>query len=473
MKNKGFSLVELIIVMAIMGILGLAVAGFIGTSSNQYKSATKEVDLQYEAQLTMNQIGDLLIDAQKGVKYESGLATNPVEVASANEESGVAVQTAGSNAVSIDNFANVTGTDNASETDSNAASTQAASSDSKLIIYDSDCTYNIIYRPADSKIYLRKDTVDESTGNVVEGQESLMAEHVVGFTPDLSEAESKNSVKIVVDFKNGDKTYTSTQNFTMRNKVPVGKDVEYVPEPEEPISVRIYYQGNDVSGGSVSYTLDEEGNSNILEFTSKIIGGSNPSQDVEWSYTGSSGDWTGTTFNPSGNKAKLSIGSNEASKKFVVTVKSKEDPTKYTFVNVNIFEPKKWLTNQETRNNLNQGATLKTWLQPDEVRNSGVIYNSDDFEWHIEAYQIIDGQRVRDNDILVENAEERGNYNDGKNICYHIDQTYSYWPTYERNQTVAFTAGNNLGNKQYDILVWVTLKSDPSVGSNVITVRCR
>ena len=48
-KNSGFTLVELVIVMAIMGILGLAVAGFIGTSTKQYKYASKDVDLQYEA----------------------------------------------------------------------------------------------------------------------------------------------------------------------------------------------------------------------------------------------------------------------------------------------------------------------------------------------------------------------------------------------------------------------------------------
>ena len=83
-KNSGFTLVELVIVMAIMGILGLAVAGFIGTSTKQYKYASKDVDLQYEAQLTMNQIGDLIIDAQKGVKYEPATVAAPVEVASAS-----------------------------------------------------------------------------------------------------------------------------------------------------------------------------------------------------------------------------------------------------------------------------------------------------------------------------------------------------------------------------------------------------
>lgn len=211
-KNSGFTLVELVIVMAIMGILGPAVVGFIGTSTKQYKYATKDVDLQYEAQLTMNQIGNLIIDAQKGVKYEPATVAAPVEVASVNPEAGYIA------------------TASAEE-----ASSEEASSDSKLIIYNKDCTYNIIYRPSEHKIYLRKDTLDPATGAVKadgQGKESLMAENVIGFTPDLSEAESKNSVGLVVDFKAGDKKYTSKQNFTMRNKVPTGADVEYVAPAE-------------------------------------------------------------------------------------------------------------------------------------------------------------------------------------------------------------------------------------------------
>ena len=204
MKNSGFTLVELVIVMAIMGILGLAVVGFIGTSTKQYKYASKDVDLQYEAQLTMNQIGDLIIDAQKGVKYEPATVAAPVEVASAAPEAGYVA------------------TASAEEASSEEASSEETSSDSKLIIYNKDCTYYIIYRPSEHKIYLRKDTLDPATGVVKadgQGKESLMAENVTGFTPDLSEAESKNSVGIVVDFKAGDKKYTSKQNFTMRSMI--------------------------------------------------------------------------------------------------------------------------------------------------------------------------------------------------------------------------------------------------------------
>lgn len=461
-KNSGFTLVELVIVMAIMGILGLAVAGFIGTSTKQYKYASKDVDLQYEAQLTMNQIGDLIIDAQKGVKYEPATVAAPVEVASANPEAGYVA------------------TASAEEGQAEETSSEETSSDSKLIIYNKDCTYYIIYRPSEHKIYLRKDTLDPATGVVKadgQGKESLMAENVTGFTPDLSEAESKNSVGIVVDFKAGDKKYTSKQNFTMRNKVPTGADVEYVA-PEEPISVHIYYGGRDVSGQSISYVRKD--NSNVLEFTSKILGGNNPSQEVTWSYTGRAADWNGTTFNPSGNTAKLSIGVNETSKQFVVKVTSKEDISKYTSVTINVVDTRNWLNNQEMQDVLVPGATRKTWLEPENIKNSGIEYDPDDFEWHIETYQYIDGTKIKINNdnnlndnygVLNNNSEEKGEYGGGNYLSYHIDKTKHLKG--EFNQTIAVTSGLNLYDKEYDLLIWVTLKSDPSIGSNIITLRCR
>lgn len=450
-KNSGFTLVELVIVMAIMGILGLAVAGFIGTSTKQYKYASKDVDLQYEAQLTMNQIGDLIIDAQKGVKYEPATVAAPVEVASADPEAGYIA------------------TASAEEASSEEASSEETSSDSKLIIYNKDCTYNIIYRPSEHKIYLRKDTLDPATGAVKadgQGKESLMAENVTGFTPDLSEAESKNSVGIVVDFKAGDKKYTSKQNFTMRNKVPTGADVEYVA-PEEPISVHIYYGGRDVSGQSISYVRKD--NSNVLEFTSKILGGNNPSQDVTWSCTGMAAGG-GTTFNPAENTAKLSIGKDETSKQFVVTVTSQEDTKKYTSVTINVVDTRNWLTMQ-TAGILNGGNTEKTWINPYEVKKSGIEYDVNNFEWHIEAYSVENDKESLSDDILEESDKEQANYNGGTKFTYHYNE-WTHWSENEITRQLSITSGNKIpANKHYRIYVWVTLKTDPSISSNVVTFK--
>ena len=58
--KKGFTLVEIIVSLAIMTIVAGAVGAFVVAGNNSYMRGNKELTLQEEAQLTANQMIDLI-----------------------------------------------------------------------------------------------------------------------------------------------------------------------------------------------------------------------------------------------------------------------------------------------------------------------------------------------------------------------------------------------------------------------------
>jgi len=69
-KNQGFTLVELIVASAIMGIVALASAGFLSAGARTYRSVNYSLRLQYESQLTMAQLQEYLIDCNGGIVWD-------------------------------------------------------------------------------------------------------------------------------------------------------------------------------------------------------------------------------------------------------------------------------------------------------------------------------------------------------------------------------------------------------------------
>jgi type II secretory pathway component PulJ len=166
--NSGISLVELIITIAIAAIVLSMIAIMINSAANSFRNTNEDVDLQMEAQITMNQLSTCIMEA-KSVSVSASGVTTP---------------------------------------------------DLKYII-DDITTYQVVYYLADKeRLYLiSADTLPDAEAvnrsEVLAGEDQyLMAEYVTGISIDNSDVKTADTVII---FGLGDQTYTTEKKIKLRN----------------------------------------------------------------------------------------------------------------------------------------------------------------------------------------------------------------------------------------------------------------
>lgn len=69
-NNKGFSLMELIVSVAIFGVLSATVLGFVYSGSRSYSSIYTSLGLQSESQLALSQVSERLMDCNGSLSFE-------------------------------------------------------------------------------------------------------------------------------------------------------------------------------------------------------------------------------------------------------------------------------------------------------------------------------------------------------------------------------------------------------------------
>ena len=295
MNNKGFSLIELIITVAILTIITSAILGFIVTGTKSYGNVNEEVELQQEAQLSFNQLSDLIIDSTNGIKYYYNDNENKIILTDSD-----ITETVTSKTLAIYN------------------TVKEAGVEKKYI-------YNIIWKKSENKLYLRKDTI-AATGAVTKGTPELMAEYVSDFSPSLAKAQKKKKVVIELSFVKNNKSYVSKKNFALRNKAVVNGTITDIFDN---------MLGTMSSVSDVEITKDNQVVSQVtiwknlgtINFGSKVTGVGFPSNDVTWNLSGSTssvnGEESGTSVANTSTGCIVTIGRNEASGSLSLTATSK------------------------------------------------------------------------------------------------------------------------------------------------------
>ncbi|MDE6388664.1 MAG: prepilin-type N-terminal cleavage/methylation domain-containing protein [Lachnospiraceae bacterium] len=271
-NQKGFTLVELIIAIAILAIVTLAVCGFIVVGSRSYTSANTDIMLQQEAQLALNQISDVIIDTTDSISYGNGteLVLKDSEFSSEPDEKILVV-------------VNKKGSNN--------------DNDSYRFEWSKD-TQTIYFNTSDTVI---DDTNPEPVFN--DTNRAILAQHVKELHIDISQFEENRVVMISMTFQNGNKEYTTSNNVTVRNRIALNK-----------IDIEPMKKANEFTITTVRDIVLEPGDSFNLADKTQVDTNSDD-QAVKWELVD-----TGTTTSSVSADGQLTIGTNETRKSFLVRV---------------------------------------------------------------------------------------------------------------------------------------------------------
>ena len=170
--NRGVTLMEMVVSVAIIGIFGAVVAGFVTSGANFYRKSADTVQVQSDMQNTMDMVENQIMNASEGIGYTDNGDTR---VLTTNRRTFVA--TGG------------------------------------MTPY----TDVITWKAAEEKLYYARTSTDSS----LSAAESVLAEYVTDFSVDMSQAKSEGVVRFSITINKRGKEETQACTVTLRNGLDI------------------------------------------------------------------------------------------------------------------------------------------------------------------------------------------------------------------------------------------------------------
>lgn len=236
-QNSGFSLVELIIAIAILVIVTGAVCSFIIITSRNYANGNNDISVQQEAQLALNQMSDVIIDATQSINYVGYDESNQPVKALKDSEFTFPPEKKALIVYNTVTPASGEGT----EEPSAYADPGTPAEDSSTELHN----YMFYWQKSDENLYFSMADAGGSFPMPGEVDCVLLAENVTEFQVDLSQVEERRVVKLKLNFQTGTRKFEMANNITVRNKVvinnadiePLDKRVRVNIKVKEPVVV--------------------------------------------------------------------------------------------------------------------------------------------------------------------------------------------------------------------------------------------
>lgn len=306
-ENRGLSLVELLITIAILSIVLAAATSFMITGSRSFAKGNADSELQKEAELTVNQIEDMIIDVNGGMSVSDD--GNKLELVMYHGE--------------------IVGA---------------------ATVYTKE---SVTWNKSGDKMYYGKynvsydESIDDYTVNSTEYDNQLLTENVAGFGVDIDTVDETaldgtvktfvRSVQIRVGYENsnGRVDYATSPIITLRNRMMLsGNPAEIFEDFQAPSdTMRLWYEGTETLGTvpiidyysevqrGAAYNIYARLNRGLDDSGTEIQGG-DVSHLVNWEIE------TTNTMSTIDSGGILRVGETEPNDYLTITAKYKNNPSK-------------------------------------------------------------------------------------------------------------------------------------------------
>ena len=282
-NNAGFTLIEMIVTVAIIAIFSGVVVTLIGTGSNLFRDVSGNTKSQIDAQETLNAIEDLIIDANRSVYYAYGSGTAMGEqIRSDIDDSNAASKTF----ITCNEYENGDGTSryvfdvldwvgsegklyysqrqytkassSAEEKDENGSGENPESQQNRNEsgISGENAENTDIAIAAESDEENQTGTISGNSSDIARDSEELIersvfAEGIENFTADVTKVESERIVRFRLTTENNGKKVKTLHTVNLRNRIQVLKpDDAFATAGSTDIRITIVGAPNSIDAGN-------------------------------------------------------------------------------------------------------------------------------------------------------------------------------------------------------------------------------
>lgn len=290
--NRGLTLIELVITVAIIAIFSGVVMTFIMTGSNTYRSTSSNAKVQMETQELVDRMEDLIIDTNRSLYYANGTGENTgSEIKNDIKQSGDGNSDGNKTFIVCNEYKNNDGTtsqyicdvidwdkEDATVYYSQREYTATSSSDDSGKNDTETAALSEDEEDVSAFSLDEEDSGEQNVRNVrTKVKRSVLATGILDFRADLTKVESDNIVRFQLSTENGKKEIETLHSVSLRNKVKVKKPADSVDDPEPTdVGIRISYAPASMDPGAsdrLAYNLSGNGSIDPSTITWRVVSG--------------------------------------------------------------------------------------------------------------------------------------------------------------------------------------------------------